>query len=116
MAWSETEQLITGLGGGDGDQLEDAGTALSSNVVLRPTQEVAVVHLRPGDELHRAAAPVQSHLVLLDVDHLLAGVEHPVEAQGRVRVGVHLTEDFHLGVEVHLVPGGRLGAGADWLV
>ena len=100
----------------DGDQLEDAGTDLSSNVVLRPTEEVAVVHLRPGDELHRAAAPVQPHLVLLDVDHLLAGVEHPVEGQSQVRVGVHLTEYFHLGVEAHLVPGGQLGTGADRLV
>ena len=100
----------------DGDQLEDAGTDLSSNLVLRPTQEVAVVHLRPGDEVHRAAAPVDPHLVLLDVDHLLAGVEHPVEGQGRPGVGVDLAENLHLGVETHLVLGGQLGAGADWFV
>ena len=100
----------------DGDQLEDAGTDLSSNVVLRPTQEVAVVHLRPGDEVHRAVAPVHPHLVLLDVDHLLAGVEDPVEGQVQPGVGVHLAGNLHLGVESHLVLGGQLGAGADWLV
>ena len=96
--------------------MEHTRSNLGSNIILCPTEKSSIIKNSSWNVVNCADASIDSHLVLLDVNHLLAGVEHPVEAQGRPRVGVHLTEDFHLGVKAHLVPGGRLGAGADWLV
>ena len=113
--------VVGDLAGGDkerwgsGHQLEHAGATLPPEGVLGPTEEAPVVHLCSGDVIHDASRPVDPHLVLLDVDHLLAGVEHPVEGQLGLGVGLHLAEDLHLGVEAHLELPGAVG-GADRLV
>ena len=55
------------------------------------------------------------HLVLLDVDGLGAGVEHPVELEAGLGRSLHPAHHRGLGIEAHLVPHHGL-LGADRLV